>query len=183
RAAVATAQGNPELRHQLATWFDGWIGGIWLLGRDAQREFLASLGAQVKLWRAEDRAPLPRAQLLLALPSSALSLPSAPDAVIRDPDTGNWLLNVDTVAAAQLVADARGVSFADDQPQPGAGDVDGNVDGDGDAAAVIQAVVAELIERGYSEAAARSMAGYRGTMPAIAYRASTLPKKEEAAAR
>lgn len=179
RAAVATARGNPELRQQLATWFDTWIGGVWLLNRDAQREFLASLGAQVKLWRAEDRAPLPRAQLVLALPSSALSLPSAPDAITRDPDTGNWLLNVDTAAAAQLVADARDVSFVDDQPPTAtaAGD------GDGDAAAILQAVVAELMERGYSESAARSMAGYRGNMPATAYRASTLPKAEAAATR
>ncbi len=158
QAAVQAARGNPELRHQLATWFDGWLCGMWLLSRDAQRDFLASLKAHVKLWRAEDRTP--RAQLVIALPSSALRLPIAPSVsssdspLQRDAETGEWLLNVDTEEAAQMAADARGVTFVDT-----AGDAAAAPTNDGDVAALMQDIVAELTAQGYGDAVAQRMAG------------------------
>ncbi len=162
RSAVETARRNPELRAQLASWFDSWLGGVWMMSRAAQREFLASLNATVRLWRAEDRTP--RAVVEIGLPTSALRLPTAPDRsdspLQRDPETGAWTLSVDTAEAARMVADARGVTFVGDTPPVAAED-------DGDVEAIMRAVVAELVERGYSESAARRLAsiGYGGPGP------------------
>jgi hypothetical protein len=121
-------------------------------------------------WRAGDHTP--RAQVIIALPSSTLALPPAPDATSPlhfDAATGVWSLDVDTAEAARLVTDARGVTVYDGgNPVVATVRTEGETVS-GDAAEIMQAVVAELMARGYSESAARRMAGYRGNMPAIGY--------------
>ena len=74
RVAVEKARGNEALRAELAEWFDAWMFGFGMLSLSRKREFLFSVGAKVRLHRDQT----PRAQLLIALPTSAAALPAAP---------------------------------------------------------------------------------------------------------
>ena len=74
RVAVEKARGNEALRAELAEWFDAWMFGFGMLSLSRKREFLFSVGAKVRLHRDQT----PRAQLIIALPTSAAALPAAP---------------------------------------------------------------------------------------------------------
>ena len=74
KVAVEQARGNEALRAELAEWSDAWMFGFGMLSQARKREFLLSIGAKVKLYRDQT----PRAQLIIALPTSAAALPAAP---------------------------------------------------------------------------------------------------------
>jgi Resolvase, N terminal domain/Recombinase/Recombinase zinc beta ribbon domain len=162
--AVDRARANPALRAELEKWFEAWLGGVWLMPREMQREFLLALKAQVRLWRADERTP--RAQIVIALPTSALLLPPAPDSPAQ---TDGRSLDVDVSTAEKMVADARGFAVVynrkrTDTPEETPDEVMENI---------IQA----LTEQGYGEAVARRLSEQ------IAKRPSRHPRTAGVAAR
>ena len=100
-AAAETARGNDALRTELSEWFSAWMFGFSSLSQGRKREFLFSVGAKVLLHREGERDP--RAQLVLALPTSAALLPPAPWANGED----GWALDLDLEEGATLAAIQR----------------------------------------------------------------------------
>ncbi len=99
QAALARAQANPKLRDELGDWFSAWLGGFTELSRERQRDFLFSIHATVRLWRAGTHTP--RAVLSIALPSAVSLLPPAPAAA------EDWTLPVDLAEGQALTMAAR----------------------------------------------------------------------------
>ena len=102
--AVEKARGNDALRAELSEWFSAWMFGFASLSQGRKREFLFSVGAKVVLHREGERDP--RAQLVIALPTSAALLPPAPWANGED----GWTLDLDLEEGAALAA-IRGISI------------------------------------------------------------------------
>jgi Recombinase zinc beta ribbon domain len=100
-AAAEKARGNDALREELSEWFSAWMFGFASLSLGRKREFLFSVGAKVLLHREGERDP--RAQLLIALPTSASALPPAPWADGAD----GWELDLDLEEGATLAAIQR----------------------------------------------------------------------------
>jgi hypothetical protein len=102
--AVETARGNNALREEMSAWFNAWLFGFQMLSPGRKREFLFSVGAQVRLYREGERSP--RAQLTIALPTSARLLPPAP---WKDEGDG-WSLDLNLAEGAAMAA-VRGVTI------------------------------------------------------------------------
>jgi transcriptional regulator with XRE-family HTH domain len=83
------------------------LGGDIALSPGRKREFLFSVGAKVLLYPDGERTP--RAQLILALPTSAAVLPPAPWST-RTKVEGGWSLDLDLADGAAL-AGIRGITI------------------------------------------------------------------------
>jgi len=77
-AAREKVRANTALADELRMWFDAWLTGFALLPLERQRQFLESLHAKVVVWREGEptRVGLPRAELVIGLPTDVLTLPT-----------------------------------------------------------------------------------------------------------
>lgn len=113
--------------------------GFSSLSQGRKREFLFSVGAKVLLHRKGE--PDPRAQLVLALPTSAALLPPAPWANGED----GWALDLDLGEGATLAAIQR--EYRDVRIEPGRKPMTAEEE--------VAWYEARLIEAGFEQAAAK----------------------------
>jgi DNA invertase Pin-like site-specific DNA recombinase len=77
QAAVSKVRGNAAFRDELKLWFEAWMHGFCMLPIERQRQFLEAVHARVIVWREDEptRAGLPRAELVIGLPTDVTALP------------------------------------------------------------------------------------------------------------
>jgi hypothetical protein len=168
-AALNRARGNPDLARSLRQWFDAWLSGAAMLSNEQQREFLKAIKAEVHVWRKGDHTP--QAQLVIALPSSALHLPPPPTTA-EDNDGRHF--DLDLEEGAELAEIERNLQTLQLARYNGASAVSPR---DDDPEAVMSEIVEELTKQGMRELAARRLAS------SIVKSPPRHPRTAEAAAR
>jgi len=153
-AARDKVRANTALADELRLWFDAWLEGFYGLPTEQRRQFLESLHAKVMLWQEGDpaRAGLPRAELVIGLPTDVLHLPTPWSSaelawlnVTVAPD--GWHVPLDIATAAQTEqAIAGGFTFDNEATPEEAAELDElrHAWQNADAAHIMQAVRDEL---------------------------------------
>lgn len=156
--ALSKVRANTALADELREWFSAWFDGFASLSIERQRMFLTALHAKVTVWREDEptRAGLPRAELVIGLPTDRMQLPPPPSLDLASMEVkaapDGWHVPLDLQGGKQLAEIQRAIDSGELLAPESAAELDEQRRAWEalDAGEVMARGVAEMRERGYS---------------------------------